>query len=77
MAAAVLGKTTEYVASRIAKGRNSSDHVTANIPVYVAYFTAWPDPQTGEVHYFDDIYERDAYLQRAIERTDLERHGES
>ncbi len=77
MAAAVLGKTTDYVASRIAKGRNSSDHVTANIPVYVAYFTAWPDPQTGEVHYFDDIYERDAYLQRAIERTDLERHGES
>jgi murein L,D-transpeptidase YcbB/YkuD len=77
MAAAVLGESTDYVASRISEGRNSTDHVTTNIPVYVAYFTAWPDPQSGKVRYFDDIYERDAYLQRAIERTDLVRHGES
>ena len=77
MAAAVLGKSTDHVASQIRQGRNSSEPVTANIPVYVAYFTAWPDPETGEVRFFDDIYERDVYLQRAIERTDLERHGES
>ena len=77
MAAAVLGKSTEYIASRIAGGRNSADPVKAPIPVYVAYFTAWPDPQQGTVRYYDDIYERDISLSRAIERTNSARHAES
>ncbi|AXS42446.1 murein L,D-transpeptidase [Breoghania sp. L-A4] len=68
MAAAVLGKTTDYVASRIAQGRNDSDDVGGNIPVYVAYFTAWPQAD-GEMGYFADIYDRDAHLRRAIEST--------
>jgi murein L,D-transpeptidase YcbB/YkuD len=77
MAAAVLGKSTDYIASRIARGHNESDPVTANIPVYVAYFTAWPDPQTGAVSYYNDMYDRDTYLSRAIERTNSARHVES
>jgi murein L,D-transpeptidase YcbB/YkuD len=77
MAAAVLGKSTDYIASRIAQGKNESDPVTANIPVYVAYFTAWPDPQTGTVKYYNDMYDRDMYLSRAMERTDAARHVES
>jgi len=77
MAAAVLGKSTEYIASRIAGGRNTADPVKAPIPVYVAYFTAWPDPQQGTVRYYDDIYERDISLSRAIERTNSARHAES
>ena len=28
------------------------------IPVYVAYFTAWPN-KDGVVEYFDDVYDRD------------------
>jgi murein L,D-transpeptidase YcbB/YkuD len=76
MAAAVLGKSEEYIASRIAQGRNESDPVTANIPVYVAYFTAWPNSE-GTVRYYSDIYDRDMYLSRAIKRTDSARHAES
>ncbi len=68
MAAAVLGKTTDYVASRIGQGRNEADKVGGNIPVYVAYFTAWPQTD-GEMGYFPDIYDRDTYLRRAIEST--------
>jgi murein L,D-transpeptidase YcbB/YkuD len=34
------------------------------IPVHLAYFTAWPD-SSGKIRYFDDIYGRDAALERA------------
>jgi len=43
----------------------------------VAYFTAWPDPQHGTIRYYGDIYDRDMYLSRAIERTNSARHAES
>ncbi|MCC2111145.1 MAG: L,D-transpeptidase family protein [Hyphomicrobiales bacterium] len=68
MAAAVLGKSTDYVASRIAQGKNDSDPVTFDIPVYISYFTAWPNAG-GTVEYFDDVYDRDVYLSRAVEAT--------
>ena len=42
--------------------------MTRKIPVYVAYFTAWPD-KNGTVEYFDDIYDRDARLKLAMEKT--------
>ena len=76
MAAAVLGKSTDYIASRIAQGRNEADRVEANIPVYVAYFTAWPN-SAGTVRYYNDMYDRDVYLSRAIKRTNSARHAES
>ena len=76
MAAAVLGKSESYIASRIAQGQNESEPVTANITVYVAYFTAWPN-SAGTVHYYGDMYDRDVYLSRAIERTNSARHADS
>jgi L,D-transpeptidase YcbB len=38
------------------------------LPVYVTYFTAWPDEQ-GRVQYYDDIYDRDMHLGIAIDKT--------
>ncbi|PTW62291.1 murein L,D-transpeptidase YcbB/YkuD [Breoghania corrubedonensis] len=75
MAAAVLGKDKTYVSERIAQGKNDADTVAGNIPVYVSYFTAWPDAKTGKVQYFPDVYDRDMYLSRAIEATRKARHG--
>lgn len=72
MAAAVLDKSKDYVARRIAGGKNEADKVTADISVYVAYFTAWPNPE-GTVEYFDDMYARDKYLTRALEKTSMSR----
>ncbi len=74
MAAAVLGKSKDYITRRIAEGKNASERVKANIPIYLAYFTAWPDPQQGMVRYYDDMYDRDMYLLRAIKRTNSVRH---
>ena len=36
------------------------------IPVYVAYFTAWPQ-ETGEIGFFTDVYGRDEFLTRALD----------
>jgi murein L,D-transpeptidase YcbB/YkuD len=75
MAAAVLGTTLDDVAAQIADGRNKGVQVPQKIPVYVAYFTAWPN-KDGAVEYFDDVYERDMYMNRAFEATRLVRRAE-
>jgi murein L,D-transpeptidase YcbB/YkuD len=71
MAAAVLGTSVDYIASRLKRG-HSSEKVNRNIPVYVAYFTAWPDT-AGKVEYFPDVYGRDERLKLAIEATEAVR----
>nr|CAD6603962.1 peptidoglycan-binding protein [Rhizobium sp. Khangiran2] len=68
MAAAVLGVTEQEIGSRIAGGRNKGEKVTAKIPVYVSYFTAWPN-KDGVVEYFDDVYDRDAATLKAMAAT--------
>ncbi len=75
MAAAVLGTTVDDVAKQVADGRNKGVQVPQRIPVYVAYFTAWPN-KDGAVEYFDDVYERDMYMGRAFEATRLARRAE-
>ena len=51
---------------------HSSEKVTRKIPVYVAYFTAWPD-LSGKVEFFGDVYDRDARLKTAMDKTDAAR----
>ena len=71
MAAAVLGTDVDHIAAKLKQG-HSSEKVTRKIPVYVAYFTAWPD-LNGKVEYFGDVYDRDARLNDAMTRTDAAR----
>ena len=71
MAAAVLGTSIEHIEAKLAQG-HSIEKTTLKIPVYVAYFTAWPD-KNGKVEYFGDIYERDARVKLAMEKTDAVR----
>ncbi|OJU02552.1 MAG: peptidoglycan-binding protein [Rhizobium sp. 63-7] len=68
MAAAVLGTTVEDVGKQIAAGKNKAVQVPEKFPVYVAYFTAWPN-KDNVVEYFDDVYGRDAYVNKAFETT--------
>ncbi|GHD10156.1 murein L,D-transpeptidase [Tianweitania populi] len=67
MAAAVLGTDVAHVAAKLKQG-HSTEKVTRKIPVYVAYFTAWPN-QAGEVHYSPDVYDRDAKVLAALRKT--------
>jgi murein L,D-transpeptidase YcbB/YkuD len=74
MAAALLGTDVAHIDARIARGDNSSEPVPGDIPVYLAYFTAWPDTH-GAVHYYDDIYGRDGHLKEALAKTEAVRHA--
>jgi len=71
MAAAVLGKSVDYITEKLKKG-HSIERTSLKIPVYVAYFTAWPD-KNGKVEYFADVYDRDARVELALEKTDAVR----
>ena len=68
LAAALLGTRVADVDRKIATGENQTERVSGDIPVYLAYFTAWPDAQ-GNVRYYKDIYARDAHLAQAIVKT--------
>jgi murein L,D-transpeptidase YcbB/YkuD len=68
MAAAVLNTSVDQIGKEIATGKNHALQVPQKIPVYVAYFTAWPN-KDGVIQYFDDVYGRDAYVQKAFDAT--------
>jgi murein L,D-transpeptidase YcbB/YkuD len=68
MAAAVLGWNREKLDARLAEP-HSRANLDTKIPVYVAYFTAWPDA-SGTVQYFSDVYDRDARTRTAMEKVD-------
>ena len=68
MAAAVLGVSEADVGKEIAGGGNKALPVKADIPIYIAYFTAWPN-KDGTVEYFDDVYGRDDYMRKAFAAT--------
>jgi L,D-transpeptidase YcbB len=68
MAAALLGTRVSDIDRKIAAGETQTERVRGDIPVYLAYFTAWPDAQ-GNVRYYKDVYDRDAHLARALART--------
>ncbi|MBD8894360.1 L,D-transpeptidase family protein [Labrenzia suaedae] len=74
MAAAVLGKTKDYVGGRISQGQNQQEKVTGDIPVYISYFTAWPQ-EDGTIGYYSDVYDRDRYLIKAIDATEAARNS--
>ncbi len=65
MAAAVMGTTTAEIAKQIVSGQNRAVQVPQKIPVYVSYFTAWPN-KDGGIDYFDDVYGRDDSTRKAF-----------
>ena len=68
MAAAVMGLTKGQINARIKPGKNKTEKVSVKVPVYVSYFTAWPQ-EDGTVKYFHDMYERDKHLIKALNAT--------
>lgn len=67
MAAAVLGWSRDEVDERL-KGAHGQANLDVKVPVYVVYFTAWPKAD-GTVTYSPDVYDRDTYVSRAMQRT--------
>ncbi|MBC2886773.1 murein L,D-transpeptidase [Ochrobactrum sp. CM-21-5] len=67
MAAAVLGKSVPDLDKYFGKNERGI-RVPDPVPVYITYFTAWPDAD-GRIRYYGDVYDRDAGLQKAFNKT--------
>jgi murein L,D-transpeptidase YcbB/YkuD len=68
MAAAVLGWSREQVAAQLKQSGNAQQvQLSQKVPVYVVYFTAWPHAD-GQVAYSADVYGRDAYVRKALDK---------
>ena len=67
MAAAVLGTNMSVIKSRLGTGRNNTQKLKQQVPVYVAYFTAWPNAD-GKVQFYSDMYGRDKHLLKALKK---------
>ena len=76
MAAAVMGTTVDDIGREIAQGQNKSLPVKGDIPVYVSYFTAWPQ-KDGSIGYYNDVYDRDSHTEKAFEVTTDAREARS
>ena len=63
-AAVILGWDAKQVDDNIASPASETVRLKQKIPVYLTYFTAWPD-ESGKMRYFDDIYGRDKALEDA------------
>ncbi|MCG6115352.1 MAG: L,D-transpeptidase family protein [Mesorhizobium sp.] len=68
MAAAVLGWSDAEVAARLDRPHSRED-LNVEVPVYVAYFTAFPEAG-GDVAFYDDVYDRDSHLAKALDRVE-------
>ncbi len=75
MAAAVLQSTVDHVVSKLKQG-HSTEKVPVKIPVYISYFTAWPDAE-GTVHYYQDVYDRDEHTAEAMDKVAASRAAAS
>lgn len=61
----LLGWDANKVAANIQQGDSHSVALPQKVPVHLTYFTAWTDAD-GNIQYYDDIYGRDANLEKAF-----------
>lgn len=64
-ASIILGWDRARIDKEIASGKSQSVTLKEKIPVHLAYFTAWPD-SSGKMNYFNDVYERDGAMEKAL-----------
>ena len=71
MAAAVLGTSVADIEKYFGKNERGIK-VKDPVPVFISYFTAWPEAD-GKIHYYGDVYGRDSGLQKAFDKTESSR----
>ena len=64
-ASILLGWDRARVDKEIDSGKSQPTTLKQKIPVHLTYFTAWPD-SSGKISYFNDVYERDATMEKAL-----------
>ena len=61
----LLGWDREKIDAETDSLRSQSVALSQKIPVHITYFTAWPD-SSGKMNYFNDVYERDEAMEKAL-----------
>jgi murein L,D-transpeptidase YcbB/YkuD len=61
----ILGWDREKVDRETDSRKSQSVALSQKIPVHITYFTAWPD-SSGKMSYFNDVYERDEAMEKAL-----------
>jgi L,D-transpeptidase YcbB len=61
----LLGWEREKIDAETDSRRSQSVALSQKIPVHITYFTAWPD-SSGKMNYFNDMYERDEAMEKAL-----------
>lgn len=72
MASAVMGTDQENLTKYFGKNERGIK-VPSGVPIYLTYFTAWPDEASGKIRYYDDVYGRDEGLAKAFQKTEQSR----
>ncbi len=72
MASAVMSTGEENLAKYFGKNERGIK-VPSGVPIYLTYFTAWPDEASGKIRYYDDVYARDEGLAKAFQKTEQSR----
>ena len=61
----ILGWDREKIDRETDSRKSQSVALSQKIPVHITYFTAWPD-SAGKMNYFNDVYERDEAMEKAL-----------
>ena len=61
----MLGWDREKIDRETDSRKSQSVVLSQKIPVHITYFTAWPD-SSGKMSYFNDMYERDEAMEKAL-----------
>jgi len=72
MASAVMSTGEENLTKYFGKNERGIK-VPSGVPIYLTYFTAWPDEASGKIRYYDDVYARDEGLAKAFQKTEQSR----
>lgn len=61
----LLGWNRQKIDAETDSLRSQTVALSQKIPVHITYFTAWPD-SSGKMNYFNDVYERDEAMEKAL-----------
>jgi len=70
LAISILKDNPDWPVEKIDQAMSGEKETTCmlknKIPIYICYFTAWVNDETGEISFFADVYDRDEQLDKLL-----------
>jgi len=75
LAISILKDNPDWPVDKIENAMSGEKETTCmlknKIPIYICYFTAWVNDETGEISFFADVYDRDKRLEKLLYSDDV------